>query len=335
MRLPVFLGASVAAASLVLGSLPASAAPGDTVFVLTSDNSIVSFAPGSPGTTTAPVAITGLNAGETLLGIDFRPANNQLYGLGSSSQLYTVNTTTGAATKVGGPFSPSLAGNQAGFDFNPTVDRIRVVTDSGQNLRLHPDTGAVVATDGSLAYKAGDTNATVAKAISGAAYTNPDNDPATGTTLFDIDGANSVLVRQDPPNDGTLNTVGPLGVTTSQQVAFDIGPNAGALLANRPNAGTGSRLYRVDLATGAATEVGMIGSGVNVLGLAIRLEAAPAPPASATPTVVAPAPPNTGTGLQHTSSTSVSGWTMVLAVATVATVAGATATGLAVARAKR
>jgi hypothetical protein len=38
----------------------------------------------------------------------------------------------------------------ASLDFNPTVDRIRLVTASGQNLRLHPELGTVVATDGSI-----------------------------------------------------------------------------------------------------------------------------------------------------------------------------------------
>ncbi len=298
MRIPLRFGAAVAvlAGTFAAGG-PASAAPGDTVFALTGGNAIISFAPGSPGNASAPMTITGLNAGETILGIDFRPANNQLYAVGSSSQLYTINTSTGAATKIGGPFTPAIDGTQVGFDFNPTVDRIRLVTDSGQNLRLHPDTGAVVFTDGTLTYKAGDTNATAPKAIAAAAYTMSDNDPATGTVLFDIDAASATLVRQDPPNDGTLNTVGMLGVTTSQEVAFDIGPG-GAYLANRPTAATGSRLYRVDLTTGMTTEIGVIGSGVNVSGIAIRLEAAPAPatppPATATPRPNAPMPPNTG-----------------------------------------
>jgi hypothetical protein len=45
-------------------------------------------------------------------------------------------------------FSPTIATTNASVDFNPTVDRIRLVTDSGQNLRLHPELGTVVATDG-------------------------------------------------------------------------------------------------------------------------------------------------------------------------------------------
>jgi len=89
--------------------------------------------------------------------LDVRPANGAVYAIGRSGQLYTVDRRLGAATKVGAPVA--LPGTTVGFDFNPTVDRIRVVTDTGQNLRVHPDTGAVAATDTPLAYAAGDRSA--------------------------------------------------------------------------------------------------------------------------------------------------------------------------------
>ena len=107
------------------------------------------------------------------------------------------------ATALGaGPFTPSLSGSAFGFDFNPTVDRIRIVSDTGQNLRANPDTGAVVSVDGSLRYAPTDVAAGRDPDVVGAAYTNPDNDPATGTTLFDLDAGPDALVVQAPPNDG-------------------------------------------------------------------------------------------------------------------------------------
>jgi len=45
--------------------------------------------------------ITGLQAGETVLGFDYRPATGGLYAIGSTSRLYLINGTTGAATQVG------------------------------------------------------------------------------------------------------------------------------------------------------------------------------------------------------------------------------------------
>jgi hypothetical protein len=100
-----------------------------------------------------------------------------LYGLGSSNRIYIIDPVTGIARAVTDtPFTPALDGNKFGFDFNPTVDRIRVVSDKGQNLRLHPDTGQVVATDGGLAYEDGEAPAVVA-----AAYTNSLADAASTT----------------------------------------------------------------------------------------------------------------------------------------------------------
>src|ERR1041384_839244 len=118
------------------------------IYALTVGNRLLTFNSSMPSMIVNNVAITGLQAGEILRGIDIRPANGQLYGVGSTSRLYTINPQTGAATQVGSaPFTPALSGTEFGFDFNPTVDRIRLVSDTGQNLRLNPDTGAVAATD--------------------------------------------------------------------------------------------------------------------------------------------------------------------------------------------
>jgi hypothetical protein len=157
------------------------------------------------------------------------------------------------------PFSPALAGTQIGFDFNPMADRLRIVTDADQNLRLNPDTGQGTgeggsAADGTLAYMAGDPNAGQNPTIAATAYTN--NTPgATMTAQFNIDSERNILVRQNPPNAGTLQTIGALGVDVSAPLGFDIAQGDGtAYLASKRSAtAEGSNLFRVDLATGRAT----------------------------------------------------------------------------------
>ena len=154
----------------------------------------------------------------------------------------------------------ALTGNDVDIDFNPAVDRLRIVSDGEQNLRVNPNNGALVFTDGAL---------TPAANVTGAAYTN--NAPATATapaapttTLFDVDTASDRLVRQDPPNDGTLVDVGPLGVDLSGDVGFDIstaGTTTGGLGANTAYLAGDDRLYSVDTATGAATLVGAVAGG--------------------------------------------------------------------------
>lgn len=124
----------------------------ETVYAVTSSNQLLTFNAGRPGAPSGAKKVSNLAAGENLLGIDFRPADGKLYGLGSSGRLYTIDPMSGGAMQVGsGTFSIALKGSAFGFNFNPVADRIRVVSDSGQNLRLHPDTGAVVDADPNMA----------------------------------------------------------------------------------------------------------------------------------------------------------------------------------------
>jgi hypothetical protein len=208
-------------------------------------NMLMIFNPENP----APIskAITGLGSGETVLGIDFRPATGQLLALGSTSRLYILNTSTGAATAIGtAPFATLLNGTSFGMDFNPTVDRVRVVSNTGQNLRLNPNDGTVAAVDGSL-------NPNTVK-VSAAAYTN-NFAGSTTTVLYDIDYVTGKLYKQDPPNTGTLVEIGSLGVTATEGNGFDIGGTsnkAWALL----TVGGATKLYSINLTSGMATATG-------------------------------------------------------------------------------
>ncbi len=231
--------------------------------------------------------ITGLTPGEILVGIDFRPFNGQLYGLGTpgggpdAAQLYIINTETAVATKVGNP-TAVLGGSSFGFDFNPVPDRIRVVSNAGQNLRLNPNDGTIAGMGGMedtvLAYAAGDPNAGRLPSVVGVAYTNPDNDPQTNTVLYDIDsrrdtdptpGGGDVLAIQVPPNGGQLNTVGRLRINTDDIVGFDISHRNAALAALKELGRNSSRLVSIDLLSGRATDRGRVGELLT--GLAIEL----------------------------------------------------------------
>ncbi len=188
-------------ASLV-GMAIAGEASALAVYGVTTTNSLVRFDSASPGTINSTVGVTGLNAGATLLGIDFRPANGQLYGVSSDSRLYTINLSSGAATAIGSPGGFTLNGTAFGFDFNPVPDRSRVTSNADQNLRLNPISGALAATDPDLAYAVGDVNAGFNPNVVGSAYTNSFNGTLT-TTLYNIDSALDILVTQNPPNNGT------------------------------------------------------------------------------------------------------------------------------------
>lgn len=183
--------------------------------------------------------------------------------------------STGAATVVGSQFTTLLNGTAFGFDFNPTVDRIRVTSEANQNLRLNPSNGAIAAVDTNLAYAAGDVNVGADPRVVGSAYTNSFSG-ATTTTLYDIDSNLDILVTQNPPNNGTLNTVGPLGFNTSDLLGFDISRVSSIAFASltAPVAVT-SQLFTVNLTTGAVTLVGTIGGGVALNDIAIVPSAVP------------------------------------------------------------
>jgi LPXTG-motif cell wall-anchored protein len=262
------------------------------VYAITANNGLLRFSSNAPGTINATTPITGLQSGEQVIGIDFRPANGQLYAVGSTGRLYTVNPQSGAATQSGSA-TLSLDGSTFGVDFNPVPDRLRVVSEAEQNLRINVDT--VEATvDGALAYATGDANAGANPNVVAAAYTN-NMAGATATQLFVIDSNRDILALQNPPNEGVLNTVGPLGINTSEVAGFDIAPGSGmAYAALTPSGASSSTLYTVDLNTGRATEVGTIGGGQPVRGLTVSFTETPAaapaakPGAAAQPTPAAP-----------------------------------------------
>ena len=258
----------IPAVSLVLMSTASAAHAQVTAYAVTTNNlgvqQLVRFNPFSPAAVTT-VGPTGF----TLTGIDFRPATNMLYGY-DGDRLYTINTTTGAATFQ---FDVNNAAGNVGFDFNPTVDRIRVVDASGLNMRLNQLTGATTV-DGAYTFAAGDVNFGTTPSFTSVAYTNSDNDPATGTTLFGIDRNLGQLITITNPNGGTISTVGSLGIGAFGSITgFDIftqGAVNTAFFSATGVGGTVSRLYTVNLGTGAATLIGDIGAVGIVEGLSIQ-----------------------------------------------------------------
>jgi hypothetical protein len=252
---------------------PVGSSLGRSIVAVDSANSMLVFGALRPDVIVRRATITGLASGETIVGIDFRPADGKLYALGSASRVYTVDTLTAVATLVGTTaFTPALAGTTFGVDFNPVPDRIRVHSDQEQDLRLNPATAAVAAVDSALAYAVADAGAGSNPAIAGTAYTNSVAG-ATTTILYAIDAARDVLVTLPNPNDGRLVTVGALGVNTTSDVGFDIAGNNGAayvtLTTGLGAGGTGSTLFQVNLTTGSLFPVGNVSNAAPIRGIAI------------------------------------------------------------------
>lgn len=238
---------------------------------LTNNNALIQFEINRPNITTEQ-KITGGLINEKFIGIDFRfrtttERSNTLYGLTDRANLYTIDPNSGVATLMtalkaatGSSFN-TLEGMQFAVDFNPTADRLRVISNTGQNLRINVDTGDTI--------QDGNINGIANAVISAAAYTNSFQTPiaALGTELFDLDQANQLLTKQAPPNDGTLVRLGGLGVNLGLNDGFDIaGGDNGLALAAISNNNGASVLYRIDINSDATLTTQRARPAISVSG---------------------------------------------------------------------
>lgn len=253
-------------------------------------------------------ALTGINAGETLVGIDVRPQNGQLYGLGVNSAsdtatLYDVAPETGFVTAVGSPGAiamttdgstpvdlPDPAAVGYGTDFNPAVDRLRVVAGS-LNFRVNPNTGLPVDGSGATGTNPDASTNGPTTTVDAVAYTN-NRANQTVTTLYTLDATTNSLYIQSPANNGTQTsghvvTLGGNPLDFTAATGFDIDDSVDVPASNTPvasgsafavlNVAGSTRLYKINLVNGQAALVGSIGNGtVPVQGLALQRNAATA-----------------------------------------------------------
>ena len=239
---------ATAALGAIMAAGPASAA---TIAVLSGDSTLT-MVDTETWKATGSMEVSGVD--DRLLGIDVRPADGMLYGVTAAGSVVSIDPASGAATEAAKLDLAIADGAVASVDFNPVADAIRIMGSDGANLRAKIDAGTVTA-DGNHAYDAADMHNGETPNIVAGAYTNSVHGTET-TALYNIDGTIGGLIQQDPPNDGTLKAIGKLGIDAGPTPAFDItadgqGGNAAWLLA-------GGTMYSVDLASGAATEVGPV-----------------------------------------------------------------------------
>ncbi len=250
---------TITAAAAFIGT----ASHAETIFAVADvvgTQTLVQFDTAFPTLVTFVGPIAGLDAGESLFGMDYRPAAKVLVGVTSANRLMLIDRHDAAATPISTmPFPTSLMGSVFGFDFNPQIDRIRNVSDAGQNLVLNPISGALQLVATPVAYPAGDPNFGMTPNVVHHAY---DNNVAAAamTQLYAIDSNLDILVKQ-ANNAGVLTTVGALGVDFSDIGTFDISGATG--LAYAVSTATGplgsSSLYSINLTTGAASPLGTVG----------------------------------------------------------------------------
>ncbi|MBG0850376.1 DUF4394 domain-containing protein [Streptomyces spinoverrucosus] len=259
------------------GSAAPAATPSLRAFGISGDGTLMAtFWTDQPQVLGWVRVIAGLSGDAGLVGIDFRPQDGLMYGVGNKGGIYTIKTppatTDVVVTKVS-QLQYALHGTNFGVDFNPAADRLRVISDNGQNLRHNLNDHSTIQ---DLNLSTPPIEGTT-KGVSAAAYTNNDLNAATATTLVDINTTTDQVVLQSPANNGTLAPTGSLGIDAGINAGMDIYStlsggktvdNAAFATLTPYGAGTPS-LYSINVFTGQATSIGQF--PLNITDLAISL----------------------------------------------------------------
>jgi len=251
--MPSFARNALATTALGFAALGAQAV---TLVGLTSANELAHIDTSNIAAATT-TAITGLAVGDRFVGIDLRPKDNKIYGITLSSQLYTVNEITGAATWVAALSAQVISASLGyGIDFNPVADfagatSLRLVSSTGSNFAVNATTGVV-----------GNAASNIGAGYTAVSYSNsmplPNAAPAS-TALYYIDSNTDLLSKASSAfNAPTITVVGALGVDALKANGFEILGNGSAYAALNLDAGSSltTGVYGINLATGSASLLG-------------------------------------------------------------------------------
>lgn len=238
-----------------------------TVVGVTNTSQLVAFSDTPSPAASLRGVLSGFTAGDTrLVDIDYRVQDGSLYGVGNAGGVYRIDDQTGVMTYLH-TLSVALEGTQFAVDFNPAADRLRITSNSGQNLRHNVGTG-ITLLDAPLNFAPGtplNSIGPVSTSIVANAYTNNDLSATTGTTLFAIDATLNQLALVSPPNNGSMAVVGQLGVDVGTLTSFDIlstnvdGATDGNLGIVVTSTGPNSAaVYTLNLLTGKLTSLATI-----------------------------------------------------------------------------
>lgn len=235
---------------------PVSGLEGKAIFGLTCANELVLFGSENPDVLQRQVTITGMPAGAVMLGIEFK--GFELYGVGSDSKMYALDTLTGAATAKSNHFSVPADGLHFGMAYD-AVRNLFHLSSAEEDLGLVIDgsTNDVVSTV-TLAYAAGDEYEGTNPAVVAEAYYGP--------AIFGIESNANTLVKVSQAT-GAVQTVAtlPFNVYICSGIDIDTDGTAYAALATD----NGSELYTIDILTGETDYQGWI-AGSPVHSIALR-----------------------------------------------------------------
>lgn len=258
---------------------------GELIYGLTNNNDLLTFYSEDPSALVKFITMSGLLPNEQIVGMDFRPKDLALYGLGmkpgsDTAHLYKVNFTSSTWQLVNSNIikvsADRINEDIIGFDFDPISQKARIVSGSKVNIVLNVDSVTVSSTDNGLHFPDPFQSVTVYTC----AYTNSYSTPASTTSLYTLDQATTSLALCDTPQNGLLNTIGSLKLDTTGVVLLSsdmdivyepkLKKNLGFMTAFL-SSDTTSRFFTIDMDNGTSQSKGSIGNGINVKDIAGEL----------------------------------------------------------------
>jgi len=224
LTVSMLIGASAAHAQWAGTPAQGVDLPGNVnIYALTSDNAIYVLKPNQPAFTR--LGRVNTPDGGNLIGIDFRPADatpTKLYGYTDLGNIYLIDVSSskfGQLSLISKTTPRFTGGLQNLFDFNPTLNAVRITGTNDQNIAVLNGadgsnlTQTVVQTP--FAYAQGDVNFGKNPEISGGAYNN--NVAGAPATIFyvvdhDLDTLATISTKNATGSSNTgggqLQTIG-------------------------------------------------------------------------------------------------------------------------------
>jgi hypothetical protein len=237
---------------------------GDTVYAVDLDGRLLTFGTGSTEQVSRATAIRGVPILHRIVGMDWRPADGRLYGVGNDSRVYVIDLEAATATPVSTQqFSPRVSlffDVHFGMAIDPDADKIRLISaESGVNWEIDPDDGTAVQLP-SPRFAEGDANEGVTPRIAGMAYGPPPSSAALapGATiptdcdrmLWAIDANVEWMMGSCDPDDWDFESLFEFGFAFAPcaEFAFDKDGNLFATLLDAVNGV--NKLGKIDPDTG-------------------------------------------------------------------------------------
>lgn len=257
--------------------------PTRTIYGITSGGgNLYSFPANDPAGALYVSQVSGLGAGEHLIGIDISPMTNVLYavsatdaseGSAGTGRLYTIDKVTAAASAVTLATPVPLNGRWFEVEVDPCAESrlgaIRIVSDQGMDVRISLVSGQSSFRPG-LAFANSDINSSRSLRLAAAAYGPAGGAAICTTQFFGNDFLADVLVAETAANSARFETLGATTINSSNLAGLDADPDGNLYATTQqifgppddPGYDNGSRFFIANPTSGALAFISTVDSPI-------------------------------------------------------------------------